>query len=171
MPVFYIGSDNSVILDKLADDANGQYINDADLSFTLYRQRAQDGVMTVGSASLSSDTAAFVAGDVGKSIIVPGAGPYGSDLQTTISAVVSATQATLAAAASTAVTYAHFLVSIPDAKDITMDYVASSNGRYIGILQSTVTLGLDTYTLVVDIDGGIGRIDQRQVQLPAVYRG
>ena len=55
-----------------------------------------------GSAALTVTGASFTSGDVGKLIIVPGAGASGANLNTTISAVTSATQVTLAATASTA---------------------------------------------------------------------
>ena len=59
-----------------------------------------------GSAALTVTGASFTSGDVGKLIIVPGAGASGANLNTTISAVTSATQVTLAATASTALSAA-----------------------------------------------------------------
>ena len=57
-----------------------------------------DGAMASGSATLTSATAAFASGDVGKAISVKGAAASGvTTLVTTISAYVSATQVTLAA--------------------------------------------------------------------------
>jgi hypothetical protein len=64
-------------------------------------QQVFDGAMTNGSAILTSATAAFVPGDVGKYIIVTGAGSTrGTLLATTISAYTSATQVTLSGAAT-----------------------------------------------------------------------
>jgi hypothetical protein len=58
-----------------------------------------DGAMGSGSAILTSATAAFVAGDVGKAILVKGAGAAGvTTLVTTIASRQSATQVTLSAA-------------------------------------------------------------------------
>lgn len=58
-----------------------------------------DGAMSSGSTTLTSATAAFVAGDVGKSISVKGAAASGvTTLITTIQAVNSSTSVTLAAA-------------------------------------------------------------------------
>ena len=63
-----------------------------------------DGAMTSASATLTSATANFQPGDVGKAILVKGAGPAGvTTLVTTISARVSATQVTLAAPAAATV--------------------------------------------------------------------
>lgn len=57
-----------------------------------------------GSTALTVAGASFATTDVGKAIAVRGAGIAGAPLFTTISAFVSATQVTLAAAASTALT-------------------------------------------------------------------
>lgn len=62
-----------------------------------------DAGMNSPLALLNSATANFTATDVGKNIIVSGAGAAGANLVTTISAFTSATQVTLAAAASTTV--------------------------------------------------------------------
>jgi hypothetical protein len=63
-----------------------------------------DGAMTAASAVLTASSASFVdPTDVGKRILVKGAGPNGYDLETSISSVDSATQVTLATSASTTV--------------------------------------------------------------------
>lgn len=59
--------------------------------------------MTSGSPALTVSGAAFTAADVGKSISVPGVGPAGGTLVTTILSYTSATQVTLNANASTTV--------------------------------------------------------------------
>jgi hypothetical protein len=59
-----------------------------------------DGAMTNGSATLTSASLAFTDLDVGKIAIVADAGPGGAKLRTTILSRQSATQVTLAAAAS-----------------------------------------------------------------------
>lgn len=63
-----------------------------------------DSAMTNGSPNLGSATAAFVSGDVGKTICVGGAGVSGAPLVTTILTFTDATHVVLAAAASTTVT-------------------------------------------------------------------
>lgn len=84
----------------------------------LYAGRTvTDGSMTTAPVSpdttstLTSATAAFVAADVGRQVIVSGAGPSGRNLVTTISTVTSATKVQLAAAASTTVTGATVHIS------------------------------------------------------------
>ncbi|MFE2324607.1 hypothetical protein ACFXD5_11930 [Streptomyces sp. NPDC059385] len=70
-------------------------------------QVVNDGAMTATSATLTSATANFQPGDVGKAISVKGAAVTGvTTLVTTISARISATQVTLAAQAATTVTNA-----------------------------------------------------------------
>jgi hypothetical protein len=53
---------------------------------------------------------------------------------------------------------------------VTMDYVAASNGKYQGILQSTESLTEgEIYTIVVDVSQG-GIVDQRRWTALACYR-
>lgn len=57
--------------------------------------------ITSGTAALTVTGAAFTSADIGKNIIVPGAGVAGGNLTTTIAGFTSATQVTLTANAST----------------------------------------------------------------------
>lgn len=67
-------------------------------------QVVSDGATS--GTSLTSATGLFKASDVGKTVLVSGAGAAGVDLVTTIAGFVSATSVTLAVAASTSVTNA-----------------------------------------------------------------
>lgn len=71
-------------------------------------QTLSDGAIASGLKALTSATGLFVAGDVGKTVIVAAAGAAGDDLRTTIAAYVSATEVTLTAAAGGTVTGATF---------------------------------------------------------------
>lgn len=62
-----------------------------------------DGAITTGTRNFTSATGTFTANDVGKRIVIPGAGAAGAILETTISAFVSATAVTLTATAGTTV--------------------------------------------------------------------
>jgi hypothetical protein len=62
-----------------------------------------DAAMTVGSRTLTSASASFTSGDVGKSIGVAGAGASGANLTTTISGFTNSTTITLTASAGTTV--------------------------------------------------------------------
>ena len=71
-----------------------------------------DGVATSGSATFTSATASFVAGDVGKTIVILRAGPSSlQDHHTTISAVGSSTSVTLANTAGRSQSSARFYIS------------------------------------------------------------
>ncbi len=63
-------------------------------------QHAEDGVMSAGSATLTSQDATFTADDVGKRISVWAAGTASISLNTTIATFVSAHEVTLTAAAA-----------------------------------------------------------------------
>ncbi len=63
-----------------------------------------DGAITASAAILTSASAPFTSGDVGRAIIVRGAGASGADLVTTILSFTNSGSVTLAANASTTVT-------------------------------------------------------------------
>jgi hypothetical protein len=78
-----------------------------------------DGAMTSGSATLTSATAGFVSGDVGKVIQVKGAGATGiTTLVTTITGYTNSTTVTLGASAAAAVTGAYVLWGTDDTSAI-----------------------------------------------------
>src|SRR5437867_2357493 len=77
-----------------------------------------DASMTNGSPTLSSTSAGFTTGDVGKLVKVKGAAVGGNDLTSSISAFVSATQVTLATSASASVSNAIAVWASDDAPAI-----------------------------------------------------
>ncbi|MGC1462252.1 MAG: hypothetical protein WA802_08625 [Terracidiphilus sp.] len=87
---------------------------DASANFPTRRpgRSVQDAVMSSGSAVVTSATAEFMPGDVGQTVTVSGAGAASATLSTTIASWQSATQVTLAASASTAVTAATLYISV-----------------------------------------------------------
>jgi hypothetical protein len=89
-------------------DKGGQVYNALAYGATPDGRLFADGAITTGTAALTSATAGFTAADVGKLCVVWGAGASGAHLVTTIAAVVSSTQATLAANAGTTVSGATF---------------------------------------------------------------
>ncbi len=66
----------------------------------------RDAAMTASTDVLTSASAPFASGDVGKSIVVAGAGASGAKLRTTIASFVSSTEVTLSSAAAGTVTAA-----------------------------------------------------------------
>jgi len=87
---------------------------DASANFPTRRpgRSVRDAVMSNGSAQVTSATAEFMPGDVGQAVTVSGAGAAGATLNTTIVSWQSATQVTLTASASTAVTTATLYISV-----------------------------------------------------------
>jgi len=73
-----------------------------------------DGAITALSTTLDSATAGFTSADVGKSVVVIGAGASSASLVTTISALISGTSVTLALAASTTVAAALLEIATDD---------------------------------------------------------
>lgn len=73
-----------------------------------------DGAITNGAAILTSVTGTFTANDVGKTILVDGAGAAGGVLSTTIASYQSATQVTLTVNASTTVSGASYVYGTDD---------------------------------------------------------
>ena len=67
-----------------------------------------DGAITATDQTLTSATGTFVAGDVGKAIVVNGAGTAGADHETTIASFTSATSVELTVAAVTTVSGATY---------------------------------------------------------------
>src|SRR5690348_7762082 len=82
------------------------------LAYGAFAVRVADGVMNAASNSpnkalLTSATAAFTLADVGKRIVVAGAGAGGADLDTFIAQRISATQVVLKDPAKTTVAAAN----------------------------------------------------------------
>ncbi len=94
-----------------------------------------DAAITTNTATLTSNTAAFSSlptssADVGKTVVVAGAGPSGVPLTTTITAVVNSTTATLAANAATTVSNATAVIGTENTSDIqaAIDAAYANNG-------------------------------------------
>lgn len=92
------------------------------------------GTVTASSATFTDPNAVFVAGDVGKSIHIKGAGTAGAVHKTTISAVTNGTTITLAAAAVTSVSSVPYVHGTDDTAAINSVYTGSNwaagNGVY-----------------------------------------
>lgn len=97
-----------------------------------------DGIQVAGATTIASGSnaltvvgAAFVAGDVGKAIEVPGAGVAGAALFATITARTSATQVTLSTTASTALS----------AVSTTVTYGTDDAAAFQGIIDGLPAIG------------------------------
>ncbi len=84
---------------------------------TMPGRTITDGVMSMGSITLTSSTAAFTSADLGSIVTVAGAGTSGALLVTTVAGVSSGTSAQLATSASTAVSGATVKINVAGTKD------------------------------------------------------
>lgn len=173
--IIYIGADNDVILDELTNSRTDAFvsgaISGATVTFTLYRILCKDAVTTASSTTLSAASAPFVAGDAGRSVVVIGAGSNRSDLRTTISSYTSASGVVLASAPSVTTTHTEVRMSVTGATDVSMSYVAASDGKYRGVIDDDVVL-VDgaTYWIEVSADAGSDVKDFRSFDVVAKYR-
>jgi hypothetical protein len=91
-------------LNKLLDATFKTGLTSPTWSVGLVSTGYTDGVTTASSTTHTSATAGFAAGDVGRAIILRGAGAAGADLVTTIASVTNSTTAVLTVAATTSLT-------------------------------------------------------------------
>lgn len=101
-----------------------------------------DAVATAASTTLTSATAEFGAGDVGKTVTVYGAGPGGNPHITTIASVTDAATAVLAAAAKTTITAGSLTIG-PRDQNITLrggTWARAANAGTLMNLHSIVLL-------------------------------
>ena len=105
---------------------------DLDTPALVTRLSVTDGAMTTGLASLTcSPSAPFVSSDVGKTILVPGAGPGGVNLITTIASYGSSSFVTLASTATTTVASAAVSFGYPClVRQLKRSEVFASGGLY-----------------------------------------
>ena len=88
-----------------------------------------DGAITSGTATFTSATASFTSADIGKRIVIEGAGSSSATLATTISAIGSATSITIGTNASTTVSSnAKAVYGTDDTTAINSAISAASNG-------------------------------------------
>ena len=112
----------------------------------LIKQVASDGAITSGAATFTSASGTFVSGDIGRYIIVQGAGSSGADLYTTISAVGSTTSITLAANAGTTVSGARYafecrLADTPSSHTSFVESTSYSNSTRVAWTPGTISGG------------------------------
>jgi hypothetical protein len=105
--------------------------------------RTVTGATTIGAAStaLTVAGAAFTADDVGKIILVPGAGASGAILISTIAAVVSATQVTLGDPAGTALAAASTTVGYGSDDRAAVQFAVDSGDYSLDFADTTLIIG------------------------------
>lgn len=153
----YINEPNDITIDALKTSATPPvYINsEAGLTATVYRSLLARATILAGAlATLTADIAAFEADDVGKKIIIEGAGDNGAEHETTIASVTSSTVVVLTDAANEPVSGEPMLLAIEGQQAIALTYVAASSGDYLGVApaarkvrhNSTVTIAASGLT-------------------------
>ena len=107
--VLYQGASGAQLND-LSASLNGTFnLKSTPFSAKPDAQMTSDGAMSAGSATLTSASAPFKVTDLGKAIIVGGAGASGGLLQSTIANYISPSQVSLTASASTTTSAAGIL--------------------------------------------------------------
>lgn len=119
-----------------------------------------NGDIFSGSATFTAASSVFVPGDVGKTIVVAGAGTAGADLVTTISAYTSGTVVTLTASASTTVSGARAVFGTINTTPINNAIAALSDGDVLyfpGGTGAYLTAGGHTIAKQVTVSGEGGQ--------------
>jgi len=109
-----------------------------------YGESGTDGTITSGSTTFSSSSASFVAGDVGKSIAIVGAGNSGAILETTISSVTDSQTIELTDSASTTISGEYYVYLeertssgfLNYSSDIRISKCTFNNCKYSGVMAS-----------------------------------
>jgi len=145
------GAVNRTLRSKLSD-----FVSVKDFGALGDGIRFTDGAITSGTDDFVSASSVFVAGDVGKTIVIEGAGAAGVQLITTITARVSSTAVTLAANASTTVTSADGSYATDDTAAINLA-LASGGCLYFpkGIYQISDRLLVTENNTFIRMEGGV----------------
>lgn len=135
---------------------------------------APDGVITSGDQTFTSAQAAFTSGDVGKSIMVAGAGASGVNLITTIASVTNGTSVELANAATMTVSSAKYVYGTDDTEAFRSAFAVSQSiyipdGKFLitGALTDTTALK-ETVTWEI-LGAGLWGITEGQLRGTWVY--
>ena len=139
-------------------------------------QVVADGAMTAGSHTLTSASGAFKVTDLGKAIIVGGAGASGGLLQTTIATFISSTQLSLTAAATTGTSGAGVLWGTDNRAAIQSAITASGSetiawaapGNYMVTCPGSGNPALNLFTFGATLMGAGGHGGTDVGQLPSV---
>ena len=124
-------------------------------------QKVSDGAVTASSTTLSSVTGLFASSDVGKAIIITGAGVAGAQLTTTIASFNSSTSIEMTASASTTVSSANVSWGIDDTaaiQDAINAAYAAGAGDVVFAVKRYLTTGVLTLKANVTLRGILDRI-------------
>jgi hypothetical protein len=114
-----------------------------------------DGAMNKGTNAFSSNSASFTSADVGKAIVVTGAGPEGLSLVTKIQALISAKRVTLGTNAATTVAGALTYYGTDDTAAIrSCVYEGTARGGECTINDGVTFLVSNTRSTIAPLGGG-----------------
>ena len=115
---------------------------------------AGDGQMATAATTLLSNTAAFVSGDAGSTVIVAGAGAAGAPLVTTIASYNNAKSVTLTTGASTTVAGAQTSLGFTGSGYAAGDEVAVTQAGASGGVVQVLTVGVSGQVLTAQVFSG-----------------
>jgi hypothetical protein len=174
--VLYQGASGAQLND-LSASLNGTFnLKSTPFSAQPDAQMTSDGAMTATSATLTSASAPFKVTDVGKAIIVGGAGASGGLLQTTIANYTSPSQVALTASASTTTSAAGILWGTDNRAAIQSAIAANGGetlawagpGKYLVTCPGSGNPALNLYTFGASMVGASGHGGTDIGQLPSV---
>lgn len=169
--------ESGALLNDLGASLNGTF----NLKSTPFNARpdaqiTSDGAMTSGSPTLTSASGPFKVSDLGKAIIVGGAGASGSALQSTISTFISPSQVSLATSASTTTSGAGVLWGTDNRTAIQSAIAGSSSetiawaapGNYMVTCPGSGNPAINLYTFGATLMGASGLGGTDVGQMPGV---
>ncbi len=164
-------------LNDLAASLNGTFnLKSTPFSAKPDAQLASDGAMTAGSATPTSASGPFKVSDLGKAIIVGGAGASGAVLQSTIASFISASQVSLANSATTTTSSAGVLWGTDNRAAIQSSISASGSetiawaapGSYMVTCPGSGNPAINLYTFGATLMGASGHGGTDVGQMPSV---
>jgi hypothetical protein len=174
--VLYQGASGAQLND-LSASLNGTFnLKSTPFSAKPDAQMTSDGAMTAGAATLTSASAPFKLTDVGKAIIVGGAGASGGLLQSTIANYISPSQVSLTVSASTSTSAAGVLWGTDNRAAIQSAIAANGGetiawaapGDYMVTCPGSGNPALNLYTFGASMVGASGHGGTDIGQLPSV---
>ena len=126
-----------------------------------------DGAINASSTTLTSATASFGSTDVGKLIVVKGAGASGVALSTTIASYINSTSVTLTSAAGTTVTGAKTVFGTNDTAALQAAITAAATGGTLLPGGTVLVVGVSLITSTLTVSPGVSICGQRGVLVAA----
>jgi hypothetical protein len=164
-------------LNDLSASLNGTFnLKSTPFSARPDAQITSDGAMTSGSPTLTSASAPFKVSDLGKAIIVGGAGASGAVLQTTIANFISPSQVSLSASAAATTSSAGVLWGT-DNRAAIQSAISGSNsetiawaapGSYLVTCPGSGNPAINLYTFGASLNGASGLGGTDIGQMPGV---